>query len=70
MNIRVVCRDGENTKPKQCWVPSSTGKGQSSVSPPELRLHCSSREDRQGLFMKTRDFLKDAGKTTMLMDMK
>lgn len=70
MNIRAVCRDGENTKPKQCWVPSSTGEGQSSVSLPELRLHCSSRQDRQRSFTETRDFSKDAGKTAILTDTK
>lgn len=53
MNIRAVRRDREITTPEQSWVPGSTGEGQSRVSAPELRLHYSPRQDRQGSFTET-----------------
>lgn len=70
MNIRAACGDREITKPKQCWMPSGTGEGQSRVSPSDLRLHCSSRQDRLGSFIETEISQKMLAKTAMLMGMK
>lgn len=67
MNIRALCRDGETTKPKQCWVPSSTGDRAGFHL---LSSGSTGAPGRTGVIYGNRDFSKDAGKTAMLMDTK